>query len=382
MLGRGASWEGLQLSKWPLAVVCASLVGSGLSAQPKPPPTPYVPDSFRRIEENRRLVEQHKEEQRKNEVHGEELGGFSPIALLSLIVIAGAIWKALSKALSQYAPSPRRVDPTNNPFFVQPPSSTPKVTPPGSTPPPPALRPGRGRPNTEAEWLACGDPTAMLQFLRLKPSDRKFRLFAVACCRRVWHLIPDKRSQAALVAAEQFADGLVDEMALDAARNAANDAERFFRETTPYEWHSATQACEGATASNASDAADRSQWCASFAIMLVRQRAGPQKQTEGTEHSAQAAILCDLYGSNPFRPLPPLSPAVLAWNDRTVPRLAQAIYDDRKLAEGTLDNSRLAILADALLDAGCDEAALVAHLRSPGPHVRGCWAVDVILGKS
>jgi hypothetical protein len=80
--------------------------------------------------------------------------------------------------------------------------------------------------------------------------------------------------------------------------------------------------------------------------------------------------------------LPPLTTAVLAWNDRTGPRLAQAAYDDRHLPEGTLDPARLGILADALLDAGCDDEELLAHLRSPGPHVRGCCAVDAVLGRS
>jgi hypothetical protein len=59
----------------------------------------------------------------------------------------------------------------------------------------------------------------------------------------------------------------------------------------------------------------------------------------------------------------------------------RVIYEDRKMPEGTLDNARLAILADALLDAGCSDEDLIQHLRSPGPHVRGCWAVDRILGK-
>jgi hypothetical protein len=51
------------------------------------------------------------------------------------------------------------------------------------------------------------------------------------------------------------------------------------------------------------------------------------------------------------------------------------------MPEGTLDSARLAILSDALLDAGCDNEELIAHCRSPEPHVRGCWAVDLILGK-
>ena len=66
---------------------------------------------------------------------------------------------------------------------------------------------------------------------------------------------------------------------------------------------------------------------------------------------------------------------------RTVPRIAQATYEERRMPEGTLDTSRLPILADALLDAGCDDEELIAHCRQPGPHVRRCWAIDLILGK-
>jgi hypothetical protein len=61
--------------------------------------------------------------------------------------------------------------------------------------------------------------------------------------------------------------------------------------------------------------------------------------------------------------------------------MAEAIYEERKMSEGTLDTARLAILADALLDAGCDSEDLIQHCRQPGPHVRGCWAIDLILGK-
>jgi hypothetical protein len=83
----------------------------------------------------------------------------------------------------------------------------------------------------------------------------------------------------------------------------------------------------------------------------------------------------------PFCPSPPLPPAVLAWNDGTIPRIAEAIYQERKMPEGTLDTGRLAILADALLDAGCNDEELIAHCRGEGPHVRGCFAIDLILGK-
>jgi hypothetical protein len=92
--------------------------------------------------------------------------------------------------------------------------------------------------------------------------------------------------------------------------------------------------------------------------------------------TAQAEALRDIFG---YR-LPPLAPSVLQWNDGTLVRLARAAYEERELPSGHLDRARLAVLADALEEAGAD-AELVAHLRGPGPHVRGCYLLDRILDK-
>src|SRR3954462_5826632 len=62
---------------------------------------------------------------------------------------------------------------------------------------------------TESEWLVCADPERMLKFLQGKVSDRKLRLFAVACCFEVWYLLRDKRSKKAPTASERYADGLI-----------------------------------------------------------------------------------------------------------------------------------------------------------------------------
>ncbi len=77
---------------------------------------------------------------------------------------------------------------------------------------------------TEAEWLACTDPDLMLKFLRDKASERKLRLLACACCRRVWHLLTDGRSRNALVTCEPYADGLTTKAALVTARREAGEA--------------------------------------------------------------------------------------------------------------------------------------------------------------
>src|SRR5262249_33545099 len=95
---------------------------------------------------------------------------------------------------------------------------------------------------------------------------------------------------------------------------------------------------------------------------------------EGAEHHAQAMLLRCLVG-NPFRP-PASCPASCS---AFVSSLAQAAYDHRHLPSGHLDPARLTILADALEEAGCTDQDILDHLRSPGPHTRGCWPVDLVL---
>jgi hypothetical protein len=90
------------------------------------------------------------------------------------------------------------------------------------------------------------------------------------------------------------------------------------------------------------------------------------------EAKGQAALVRDIFG-NPFRPVA-VRAAWLGWNDGTIRETAQAIYDARAF-------DRLALLADALEEAGCADAAILSHCRSGGEHVRGCWVVDLMLGK-
>jgi hypothetical protein len=117
------------------------------------------------------------------------------------------------------------------------------------------------------------------------------------------------------------------------------------------------------------------------AIALTAYYASGAVQSAGTataaiEIHAQTNLLRDIFG-NPFRPVS-LNPT---WQTPTVGSLAHAAYDNRTLPAGTLEPNRLAVLADALEEAGCDNADTLNHLRQPGDHVRGCWAVDLLLGK-
>jgi hypothetical protein len=219
---------------------------------------------------------------------------------------------------------------------------------------------------TEAEWLACSHPGTLIQRRRgWRRTTRKLRLLVCACYRRIWHL-PSNAGRAAIEVAERHADG-----------GATNDE---LHAIQPNFDHGANRniADNGIHYAAAPNRFLRS-WATTalvYSAWAVAER-GPKREAETLAHCHLAR---DLFG-NPFRPSPPLPPAVLAWNDGTVRRLAHAIYEKRRMPAGKLDTARLAILADALLDAGCDDEELIQHCRSDGPHVRGCWAVDLILGK-
>jgi hypothetical protein len=112
------------------------------------------------------------------------------------------------------------------------------------------------------------------------------------------------------------------------------------------------------------------------AALAVALRAGAVNSPGGA--AGHAALLRDIFGPFPFRPVT-IAPALLRWNSRLIPRLAEAVYEERILPGGQLDPQLLAVLSDAVEDAGCQDAELLGHLRGPGPHVRGCWAADALL---
>jgi hypothetical protein len=270
---------------------------------------------------------------------------------------------------------------------------------------------------TEQEWLACTEPQPMLDFLRGKASDRKLRLFAVACCRTVWELLPDEPARRAVQVAELMAEGRADPMerqrllqeigprvntrygiflcggsegtgsiyAAMAATATLNPDLTFtwYMGNTPSETHTAWECVARAKAQTAKEEARERRWQERAEIgtdgddepdeTWYEQTADAGYNAWDKEHATASVGHCVLLRdmlSNPFRPVV-FGPARFT---ETVKHLAQTIYDERAF-------DRLPILADALEEAGCTDADILAHCRSEGPHFRGCWAVDLVLGK-
>ncbi len=274
---------------------------------------------------------------------------------------------------------------------------------------------------TEEAWLSCADPWPLLEFQRGKVSDRKLRLFGCACGRRAWRLMSDRRSRAAVEFAERMAESeqpwqLRDrhlEEACEAsfqARRGAESPEDAAR--LAFAWGAETaesmlylpgnwphpglvaKAAAGALAyeqAGAASPAPREPWRpgefhdedgegVAWATRLEEFQTTDCFITPlRAEHQRQAHLARDIFG-NPFRPST-ADPSWLAWNGGPVVQLAQSAYAERELPSGHLDSARLGLLADMLEDAGCTNPDLLGHLRGPGPHVRGCWAVDVLLGR-
>jgi hypothetical protein len=223
--------------------------------------------------------------------------------------------------------------------------------------------------------MACNDPQSMLVFLRGTANERKLRLFEVACCRSIWHLLADERSRRVVEVAEQYADGHpIPPGPLESA--AMEAVSRFPTKSALF------AAARVAVMTIWDYPPDSRHFLNSTYQPMVRDAlavAGNIAEAVPSEPPVQAALLRDIFG-RPFRPLPPISPSVLHWDSGLIRRLGAEAYEHRLLPAGHLDSERLAVLADAMDDAGAD-AEIVEHLRGPGPHVRGCHVVDLLLAK-
>jgi hypothetical protein len=245
---------------------------------------------------------------------------------------------------------------------------------------------------TASEWDACTDADRMLYSIGLWANTRKLRLFACACCRRVSDYMTDERSRKGVEVAERYADGLATAQELESARAgtgaawnavmgpawdrymAARAAHFACLDEAQHFLHARREALGVIRWSTALDAPSQAEEAERHARYLNQE--GPlyyapqREEAVASEIAAQVSLLRDIFG-NPFGPPPALD---ASWLLPPVRALAQPIYEQRAFG-------RMPELADALEQAGCANAELLAHCRSPGPHARGCWVVDLRLNK-
>ncbi len=212
---------------------------------------------------------------------------------------------------------------------------------------------------TEAEWLTSTDPARMLALAKTQGSGRKLRLLAISYCQRVSAKITLPQSAEALRVADLYSEGAVDINAVLTAWDSVLAEKRavgWGNGCWQITWV-AQSALQGFGSQFWPENADAQQ-----ASLLI-------SDDYPAEWAAQCGLLRDIFG-NPFR----LVLFSSDWRTSTAVALAAQMYEAR-------DFSAMPILADALQDAGCDNADVLNHCRGPGPHVRGCWVVDMVLGK-
>jgi hypothetical protein len=201
---------------------------------------------------------------------------------------------------------------------------------------------------TEQEWFTGSDPTALLDFIQAQASARQLRLFALACCRRIWQRLAATSRQAVKIL-ERCVDG----------HGTAQERQEAIRSAEREEIATVGPARAAARAVS-------SAWAATD---HARSAAAKAAEDGVRERLCQAGLLRCFFG-NPFRPVA-LDPG---WLTPTVRQVAQAIYDERRFTE-------MGILADVLEEAGCTDASVLGHCRQGGEHARGCFVVDLVLGR-
>jgi hypothetical protein len=238
---------------------------------------------------------------------------------------------------------------------------------------------------TQEEWLDFCDNMPYTFTFPCEVSQRKARLFAVGCCRCIWHLLTKTCSRSTIENAERFADRMFEQADLSQSRGEHSNYRRSQLRSAIYHdallcgyglaeaerradcWSAAWDAVDHLIHTDARDAA---RMCFGWVRLALN-----KEMSVRSSRSKLRAMLDDVFG-NLFRRVA-LDPH---WLTSTVVDLARSIYQhDPRQAGGYM--SGLPILADALMDAGCDDEQILGHCLGPGPHVRGCWILDLLLGK-
>jgi len=227
----------------------------------------------------------------------------------------------------------------------------------------------------EATWLNTNELRALLEHLRGQVKARQLRLFGCDCCRRFWHLFTDDRCRRAVELAERYVDDPTQREPFQASLEGARHAiEETFGPLNYLRAHLEQMLTSDSSASIAVLFLAWRMEGEAFQDTIALAPYAASRRPGEAERKRQCDVLRDIV-VNPFWARPAIDLSWLRWNDGTIPRIAQGIYEERAF-------DRMPILADSLLDAGCDNEDILAHCRPQGAiHARGCWVIDLLLGK-
>ena len=233
---------------------------------------------------------------------------------------------------------------------------------------------------TEAEWLACDDPRVMLEALSGKARPQRLWQFAAFCWRRGTRFLRDEASHRGVEALEALARGAeIDDRQLllleDGTCFSIDLKDPRYGIGISKDPNGAAGVAKNSLEAVATAEAAESGGGDQLLWALIVGEAIAEMQAPEVAMGLSVAIrrfepLVREFFGNPFRPVTFSS----SWRTDTAVTLARQMYESR-------DFSAMPILADALQDAGCDSADVLDHCRGPGPHVRGCWVVDLVLGR-
>jgi hypothetical protein len=215
----------------------------------------------------------------------------------------------------------------------------------------------------ERTWQKSANPRQMLEYLGRWASERKRRLLTCACCRRRWALLTDERSRRAVETVELHAVGLATEEAMYGLLYPSGNGMPGRARAVP-----GLGLGHGIVVEVLQSAIHPRKLPRMLHMLQVRRNIDAN-----AERAAQCDLIRELFG-NPYRPKG-IYPEWRPKHDGALVRLAESMYRDVRFDD-------LPILADALEDAGCGNADMLAHCRAGGDHVRGCWVVDLVLGMS
>jgi hypothetical protein len=235
---------------------------------------------------------------------------------------------------------------------------------------------------TEADWLSGQSAVELLRYIEPTTSDRKLHYFGIACARRIGMLVPLPASLHGIDVLEGYVEGTCDAAAIKAVSWDVEGAAFAAEHGTGIPWIEHFEEIPDDVLRELVAHPDyplrpvrqlliSAAYFVDAVVSTIPPERGFRESPQGWGWSLfqPVSLVHEVFG-NPFRK----AKVIGRWKTEAVVGLARGVYDSR-------DFSAMPVLADALEDASCEHADIINHCRNAGPHVRGCWVVDAILGK-